>query len=208
MGAWDWNTDVSANSFDQIIADCRKGTNPAYTGIFHHVRKIPYGAVGGRDPMAVLQRNLGSCSGKHALLRDLLRSAGYAAEVITIRTYFNRGIPDIPSMDPELREMITRSTVLDFHHYVRLHVDGKLLRLDATWDDSLIHYGFPVNHLWDGDGDTKLAASPLYEFPEPADLGEFKAELLLSLPEQERTRRDQFFFLLTQWMASIRAKAA
>ena len=199
---------MTENRFNEIVSASLCGDRPAYTVIFHHVRRIPYGAVGSRDPMTVLARNVGSCSGKHSLLRNLLVAAGYEAEVMTIRAYFNRGIPEVPSMCPELRELIVASAVPDFHHYVRLHVDGKLYRLDATWDDSLIHYGFPVNHLWDGGSDTRLAAMPIYEFPERADLAAFKEDLLKTLPDDQQRLRARFFALLTDWMASIRTEAA
>lgn len=158
--------------------------------------------------MLVLRHNVGSCSGKHMLLRELLVAAGYKAEIITIRTFFNRGVPDIPSMDAELRELVSRRTVVDFHHYVRLETDGKLLRLDATWDDDLIHYGFPVNHLWEGETDTRLAAVPLHEYPEPADLAAFKTGLLEAMPSEEKRLRERFFTLLTDWMSSIRLQTA
>lgn len=199
---------MSETRFNEIVSASLRAEGPAYAALFHLVRRIPYGAVGSRDPMAVLTRNVGSCSGKHSLLRNLLVAAGYRAEVMTMSTYFNRGIPDVPSMAPELRRLIVASAVPDFHHYVRLHVDGRLYRLDATWDDSLIHYGFPVNHLWDGGGDTRLAAAPLHEFPESADLATFKEELLMTLPDEERHLRSRFFALLTEWMASIRSEAA
>jgi len=68
------------------------------TDVYHAVRKIPYGSTGERDPLKVIANNLGSCSGKHVLLRDLLREVGWGAEIITMFTYFNRGIPSHPAM--------------------------------------------------------------------------------------------------------------
>ena len=76
--------------------------------IYHAVRNIPYGSTGERDPVKVIANNLGSCSGKHILLRDLLREVGREAEVITMFTHFNRGIPSHPAMPAELRAMIDR----------------------------------------------------------------------------------------------------
>src|SRR5215469_2669705 len=90
--------------------------------VYHAVRKIPYGSTGERNPVKVIANNLGSCSGKHILLRDLLREVGWQAEIITMFTYFNRGIPSNPAMPAELRAMIEGEVVCDFHHYVRVQM--------------------------------------------------------------------------------------
>jgi hypothetical protein len=73
--------------------------------IYHAVRKIPYGSTGERDPVKIIANNLGSCSGKHILLRDLLREVDWEAEIITMFTHFNRGVPH-PAMPADLRAMI------------------------------------------------------------------------------------------------------
>jgi hypothetical protein len=84
------------------------------------VRRIPYGSTGERDPVRIIANNLGSCSGKHILLRDVLRETGREAEIITMFTHFNRGIPSHPAMPPDLRAMVEGEDVCDFHHYVRV----------------------------------------------------------------------------------------
>jgi hypothetical protein len=173
------------------------------TGVYHAVRKIPYGSTGERNPVKVIANNLGSCSGKHILLRDLLREAGWEAEIITMFTHFNRGIPSHPAMPVDLRAMIDGDEVCDFHHYVRVRMGEDWRKLDATWHDALIPYGFPVNRDWDGEGDTVLAATPIREYPPVEDLVARKEQLLTELTPEEREFRAKFFTRLTEWMVAL-----
>jgi len=171
--------------------------------IYHVVRRIPYGSVGERDPVKIIANNLGSCSGKHILLRDLLRETGREAQVMTIFTYFNRGVPSHPSMPETLRTLIEGPDVCDFHHYVRAHGEQGWVKLDATWHDALVPYGFPVNHDWRGRGDTLLAASPIREYEAVENLAAWKTELLKQLTPEQRELRTRFFRQLADWMMTL-----
>lgn len=171
--------------------------------VYHAVRKIPYGSTGERDPVKVIANNLGSCSGKHILLRDLLREVGWEAEIITMFTYFNRGIPSHPAMPTDIRAMIEDDDVCDFHQYVRVRIGKDWRKLDATWHDALIPYGFPVNRDWKGEGDTVLAATPIREYPAVEDLIARKEQLLTELTAEQRELRAKFFKRLTEWMITL-----
>ncbi|MFQ5774545.1 MAG: transglutaminase domain-containing protein [Kiloniellaceae bacterium] len=171
--------------------------------LFHAVRNIPYGSAGVRDPVKVIENNVGSCSGKHILLRDLLRAENHPAEIVTIFTYFNERLPLHDSYPKELTRMIRDDKVCDFHHYVRAKLDGRWLRLDATWHDALEPYGFPVNSRWDGSADTVLAAEAIRSYPDVPDVAALKEELIASLPPEERAERARFFALLSAWVASL-----
>jgi hypothetical protein len=171
--------------------------------VYHAVRKIPYGSTGERNPVKVIANNLGSCSGKHILLRDLLREVGWEAEIITMFTYFNRGIPSHPAMPADLRAMIDGEDVCDFHHYVRVRMNEGWRKLDSTWHDALIPYGFPVNRDWKGDSDTVLAATPIREYPAVEDLVTRKEQLLTQLTSEQREFRAKFFTRLTEWMMTL-----
>jgi hypothetical protein len=173
------------------------------TDVYHAVRKIPYGSTGERNPVKVIANNLGSCSGKHILLRDLLRVVGREAEIITMFTHFNRGIPSHPAMPTDLRAMIDGEDVCDFHHYVRVRMDEGWRKLDATWHDALIPYGFPVNRDWKGESDTVLAAAPIREYPAVEDLVTWKEQLLTQLTSEQREFRGKFFTRLTEWMMTL-----
>ena len=180
-----------------------KGGAANVTDIYHAVRNIPYGSTGERDPVKVIANNLGSCSGKHILLRDLLREVSWEAEVITMFTHFNRGIPSHPAMPAELRAMITGEDVCDFHHYVHVRIREGWHKLDATWHDALISYGFPVNRDWKGHSDTVLAATPIREYSAVEDLAAWKKQLVTQLTPSQRELRAKFFTRLTEWMMTL-----
>ncbi|HET8609632.1 MAG TPA: transglutaminase domain-containing protein [Burkholderiales bacterium] len=180
-----------------------KGGPADLPAIYHAVRNIPYGSTGERDPVKIIANNLGSCSGKHILLRDLLRETGRQAEVITMFTHFNRGIPSHPAMPDDLRTMIDGGEICDFHHYVRVRDRRRWIKLDATWHDALIQFGFPVNRDWGGERDTLLAATPIREYPAVEDLATWKRQLLTRLSPQQREIRAKFFRRLTEWMMAL-----
>ena len=181
----------------------RDDARPPLVSIYQWVRNIPYGSKGIREPRDVVAHNVGSCSGKHLLLRELLRAAGMRAEIVTMFTYFNEGMPVHDSFPDELRRLCRETRVPDFHHYVRVADGERRLRLDATWHDALIPYGFPVNRDWRGEGDTVLAATPVREYPAIEHLIPYKMLLIDSLAADERELRARFFALVTDWIASL-----
>ena len=191
-------------TYKTFLKKCLGAGSKNVVDIYHAVRNIPYGSTGERDPVKVIASNLGSCSGKHILLRDLLREIGCEAEVITIFTHFNRGIPSHSAMPAKLRAMIAGDEdVCDFHHYVRARIDQRWCKLDATWHDALITYGFPVNRDWNGRRDTVLAATPIREYPPVEDLAAWKKQLLTQLTPEQREFRAEFFTQLTEWMMTL-----
>jgi hypothetical protein len=192
---------MSDDAYDRFLAEIGTGSN-RLAAIYHAVRNIPYGSVGARDPLQVMRNRSGSCSGKHILLRNLLRKAGFEAGVMTIYTHFNSKLKPNPAFPDELNRMIEGAGVPDYHHYVRVGgPNGQ--KLDATWHDAVIPYGFPVNARWNGEGDTELASVPIQEFEPVEDLIAYKTRLVQSLPEAEARRRDRFFGLLSDWIAGI-----
>ena len=192
---------VSYTSF--LSQHVEAGSSAALSDAYHAVRRIPYGSTGERDPVKIIANNLGSCSGKHILLRDVLREMGRQAEIITMFTHFNRGIPSHPAMPPDLRAMVEGEDVCDFHHYVRIRTGRRWTKLDATWHDALIRYGFAVNCDWRGHGNTTLAATPIREYPPVEDLAAWKVQLLTKLNPEQRELRARFFRRLTEWMMTL-----
>lgn len=187
-----------------ILRELYTGNGMDLTAPYHFVRRIPYGSTGQRDPLIVYETNQGSCSGKHILLRDLLRAVGLEANIITILTHFNKRIPIHESMPGQLIDIIANEEVPDYHHFVRTKdTAGHLVDLDATWHDRLIAYGFPVNMRWDGFGDTELAGQPIQEFPIHEDIPNQKVQLLRQLSGKELQLREDFLTLLSDWFATI-----
>ncbi len=175
---------------------------PDMVSIFHHIRQIPYGGAGQRDPRMVYEGNLGTCSGKHILLRDLLRAADIKADVVTVLIHFNKGIPLHSSMSAELQSIIAEEEVPDYHHFVRAQVGEQWFDLDATWRDNFADYGFVTNSGWCGAGPTTLAGTILKTFPITEDIAAQKTLLLKGLSADETALRSRFLALLTDWICA------
>ena len=172
-------------------------------GIYHAVRKLGYFSSGDRSPEAVMHSGRGACTAKHILLRDLLRRRGEVAEVVLVSGDFADGIPQAASMPARLRAMIRDAGVADFHCYVVWQNAGEAVRLDATWPNALLPYGFPVNTGWAGSGDTVLAISPNAATQRAEDVITAKSQLLLGLSVDQAARRLRFLKLLSDWIATI-----
>ncbi len=176
-------------------------SRPNVTSVFHAVRNIPYASRGGRTPEWVLENGEGSCSGKHILLRDLLRRIGETADVETVEGDFAAGIPVVDTMPQALLAWVRSGGIRDYHNYVVWHGPGREMKLDATWPDRLAPLGFPVNTAWAGKSDTLLALTPLMVKARVEDVVSYKVSLLAQLSESEATDRLAFLALLTDWLS-------
>jgi hypothetical protein len=172
--------------------------------IFNKVRDIPYGSTGEREPEEIVRNNLGSCSGKHILLSNLLRKLGMKTKIATCLHHFEKALPFNETYPKRLKDIINNYNVIDFHHFVRLYVDGSWVALDASWDAPLQYFGFPVNLNWDGRSDTIIAVKPIKFYDDTDDIIMFKQKLLGTLKPQESDVRSEFLKLLTDWLRSIR----
>ena len=172
-------------------------------GIYHAVRKLPYFSNGERSAEAVMRTGRGACTAKHILLRDLLRRHGEVAEVELVQGDFAAGLPQVASMPQPLREMIRAAGVADFHCYVVWQGPERDVRLDATWPDALVRYGFPVNAGWAGSSDTRLAIRPGGITRRAEDVITAKAQLMSGLSADQSDKRRRFLTLLSDWIATL-----
>ena len=178
------------------------GETPAAVAAFHAVRRMTYASTGSRDPADLVRDGRGACTAKHLLLAQLLESLGVACRVRCIAGHFGRGLPEAADMPEDLRAMIRDGGVPDVHNIVVAELDGRDVKLDATWHDAMIPVGFPVNDGWDGTGDTKLAVEgELLDDASPNVLL-FKAERIAALPPADQARRHRFLELITQYSAT------
>jgi hypothetical protein len=168
--------------------------------IFHAVRRMRYASRGSRSPLTVLERREGSCTGKHLLLRDLLRRAGEAADVEIVEGDFARGLPVVDTMSEPLRRWVRDGGIRDYHNCIMLYTPTGILRLDATWHDALEPLGFPVNARWAGEGETTIALKPDGFRIRVEDVIREKERLVGALSEKERADRRAFLTLLTDWI--------
>ncbi len=196
---------MSKQRYQELIDLWCRGLSPekALVKIFEKVRDIPYGSTGERDPQKILKAKLGSCSGKHLLLKELFDLLGYQAKIVTCYHHFDEALPK-REYPKALQNLITEHTVIDFHHFIQIKRNNRWLVVDATWDTPLKAYGFPVNTNWSGDIDTQLAVKPIKFYPEVDDLIAFKEQLIAELEPEERAIRKRFLDLLTDWFATLR----
>lgn len=197
------------NFYDQLLKKWCPHSSPeeALVYVFEAVRDIPYGSTGEREPEKIVHENLGSCSGKHLLLSNLLKSIGYDNKIVTCFHYFDEVIPRGNDYPKRLKEILSTHRVIDFHHFVKLKRGKQWLNLDATWDALLHHFGFPVNFGWKGNTDTMIAVKPIKFYPETDDLIGLKVRLIAEMPKEDREIRAEFLKLLTEWLREIRSKA-
>ena len=170
---------------------------------YHEIRNFNYISDGVRDPKTVIDRQAGSCSGKHIVLRDCLLALGEKASIETVEGDFAGGIPDHETMPGALRAYAQEGGVRDFHQFVVWESASGACRLDATWPDRLEMFGFPVNSDWQGQGDTRLALKPDRFCGQTEDIQHSKSDLILGLAPAERSRREAFLQVLSRWLESL-----
>jgi hypothetical protein len=171
--------------------------------LFRAVRRIPYAVTGDRTARGVVERWSGSCSGKHILLSMVLGHFGHSSRIATIETTADRGLPEHSRVARRIIELANANVIPDFHHFVQVRCEDHWIDLDATWDDSLESFGFPVNRNWDGTSNTRIAFSPIrvVGYSSAEDLPALKSQLLGGLSASRRENRREFFRELTVWLS-------
>src|SRR3989338_3898170 len=129
--------------------------------LFEKVRDVPYGDIGSRDPTDVYEKNKGTCSGKHELLKELCKELGIKVKNFIAMHKFN----DLKVRFPdEIKKILNTTEIIDPHNFLKIFVGNKWIIVDATWDKNLKDLGFIVNENWDGKSDMKIAVIPYETF--------------------------------------------
>ena len=186
----------------QRLHDWTDGRDPlaARIALFEHVRDIPYRYPASRNPVEVLQKGWGSCSGKHYLLGELYRLVGLRVRHMICTHRFNESPIVFP---PPMQEMLRRNEIVDLHDYLQIAVDDQWLDVDATWQRGLREYGFPVNEDWDGKSAMLLSVVSEEIAVAERDPERVKEELLSTLTPRQRTLRKQFLEALSSWVQEL-----
>ena len=168
--------------------------------LFERVRDIRYGDIGSRDPEAVYRRGVGTCSGKHELLKALYHELGIETQDWIAMHRFNNLPVEFPTA---IREILDRTEIIDPHNFFKIPVNGRWTTIDVTWDLPLRRLGFPVTVDWDGwsEMDVCVTADEVFETDDP--LGRKRA-LIEALPEVVRADRKLFLTRLTTWLETQR----
>jgi transglutaminase-like putative cysteine protease len=191
--------------FQRIVSEWTEnlGDEEAVVTVFQRVRDIPYGVIGSRDPVKVLEVNKGTCSGKHLLLTALYRVMGLnVKDMVALHKYEN--LPRNVEYPEELKVILKRGDgIPDYHNFVKLYVNGNWLTLDATFEERLKGY-FVVND-WNGTCDTALSVKPvtIWEARNPIN---FKIRKLNELALETRNYRKEFLKRFSAWLDLLRRK--
>ena len=179
--------------------------------IFNQVRDIPFGRSGTRDPEQVFIRNKGTCSGKSFLIRDLYLEIGLEVrDMICLQRWrdliwFPTDTYPVVDFPPDLRRMLERIEIVDFHNYLEVKKDGKWLSVDVSIDRPLTALGFYTTLEWDGKTSMPLC---FVETGKSWNCGlqgeEKKKELTSQLPVVIREARNKFLEALTAWIDQFR----
>jgi hypothetical protein len=170
---------------------------------FEFVRDIPYGDIGSRNPLDVLEAGQGTCSGKHALLRMFLEGMGYEVRSWFARHDFGQ-FPIHPW--PDALAVFKGKIIPDFHDFLKMRVMEEWVTVDAVFDAPLVVLGFPMLR-WDGQNSMSLPIHYSEVFPAEEDVEDHKRRLIAELPREIQELRRHFLSRLTVWLKKERLRS-
>jgi hypothetical protein len=137
---------------------------------------------------SVLGEWRGTCSGKHAVVHELLRTVGLRPRLF-LRAYPLDAADGLP---PHLVEPFRGRGIWDVHTFVRCDLGRGVVAVDVTWPAALEDAGFAVTTRWDGRTDFVIAAPAGEDIEVPAgpDGARCKRERLsvVNSPEAAKAR--------------------
>lgn len=189
----------------QKITESDQTLTEKVISLFERVRDIPYRYTGFRDPIEVYKNNMGTCSGKHLLLKGLYSSLGIEVKECLVMHSFNNLGAAYPDY---IKKMFDKTEMLDPHNFLKIRYPlnkDQWLTVDATWDRRLMDLGFPVSLNWNGLISMPLAVVPYGEIFQPCDSIALKKQILDSFTGQQRALRIEFLKSLTFWFETLEA---
>ena len=168
--------------------------------LFKKVRDIPYGNIGSRNPLDILEKNCGTCSGKHFLLKELYKTLNIPVKDFIVIHKFNNLQVDFPS---EIKEFLQNNEIIDPHNYIQIKPFNKWITVDVTWNLALKQFNFPVNEYWNGKENMPISVAISNEFYETTEPEKLKKELIKKLTPNQQYNRKHFLALTTKWLNNV-----
>lgn len=171
---------------------------------FRLVRDMPYRRASDRQPETILREWRGTCSGKHYLLRAVLREIGLPSTVILATHEFtdenSRWLP------PHLMTEVRMAPVPDVHTFLRVQYEPSLdqwMTVDCTWPARARQFEMPANLSFEPGVDQRIACDPIeiFHVPEDEDPQVLKERIIAGHVGQQAARRDAFIAGLSDWLA-------
>jgi len=134
-----------ARLFEHFAARARLGPEPDLTDVVEAIRAMPYRRPHDRTPAGVIGEWAGTCSTKHALLRQLVRERFPRSTCRLVHRVY-RVTPELARarFGPAAATVVPPEGLLDVHTY-------------ATIDSVIVDVTFAGERRWDGRSDMPLA---------------------------------------------------
>ena len=195
---------MATSLIDQRFAEWARSLDPlrARIVLFERGRDLSYAYPASRDAGEVLRLGRGSCSGKHYLLGEFYRRLGVRVRNMLCTHRFNES--PLP-FSAEMQAMLRKDEIIDVHDYLQIHVDGRWIDVDATWERGLREFGFPVTENWDGRSTMVLSvvADEDEHTVVEGDPAKAKEGMLAKLSPRQRALRKKFLETLGRWALEI-----
>lgn len=182
----------------------------ARISVFNHIRNIPYFVIPEirnpvDGPQGLLKGMRGSCTPKHFLLGRMFETLRVPVKYVSYPFSWNVKSAAYPEELRKLAEIVP----IEYHLACKARIEDKWVVVDATWDPPLASVGFPVNEIWDGASDTKLAVKRLDEIVHEnvQERMNFVQDRKSSWSVDDHTRTDHFIRALNSWLEHVRTRA-
>ncbi len=107
----------------------------------------------------------------------------------------------------EVKEILNKGPIYDFHNFIKILINGKWINVDATFDKPLKKYGFIINENWNGKTDMIMCIVGTTKIWDCGHQGlEMKSKMTALLPENIQRNRLLFLKKLTEWISELRNK--
>lgn len=169
------------------------------------VREMLYVRASDRRPETTIEEWRGTCSGKHYLLRALLKELGVPSMLMAATHDFTA--QNSPWLPPPLLAEVTAAPVPDVHNFLQVLGEAAgeeaWYAVDATWPLAARSLGLPANEALVPGRHMRLAADieELFHVPDGDDPQQFKQRLLERHAAGQIERRERFIEALSAWLA-------